>query len=165
MWNIAILTMMMAAAGGYTVLAERQVETLEQHLTEASAESMANYRTAVVAYFRKYDQQRSTSISLATLRNSGALRPWPQLEAPPSPPWANYRDADGTIYIYAQQLPRREITSEIVHLSRNSVLAGHYRSGSPNLQSPIYGDTKISLSALAGKGVPDGAPVWLAVSP
>ncbi|MBB3122335.1 type IV pilus biogenesis protein PilM [Pseudoduganella violacea] len=163
MWNIAILTIMMAAAGGYTVLANRQAEVMEQHLTEASAESMANYRTAVVAYFRKYNEL-STSVSLSTLRDRHMLRDWAVLDAPPSPPWANYRDTNGTIYIYAQKLPRREITSEIVHLSRNSILAGSYRIGSSNLQSPIYGDTGISLSALIGKGVPDGAPVWLAVS-
>ncbi|WP_028101382.1 hypothetical protein [Pseudoduganella violaceinigra] len=164
MWNVVILTLVMSLAGAYAALAERNAASGQQLLDGASAESMANYRSAVVAYFRANDL-RATSVSLPTLRSSGALRDWPLLEGPQATPWGNYRDAGGTIYVYATQLPRHDLTRQIVQLARNSVLAGSYRRGAPNLQSPVYGDTGIPLAALASLALPDGVPVWLAVAP
>ncbi|HEY0586875.1 MAG TPA: hypothetical protein VGD52_12135 [Pseudoduganella sp.] len=164
MWNVVILALVMSMAGAYAALAERNAAAGQQHLAEASAEGMANYRSAVVAYFQAHDL-RATSVNLEALKASGVLRDWPLLEAPPATPWGNYRDAAGTIYIYARQLPRREVTREIVRLARNSVLAGSYRRGMANLQSPVYGDTGIPLAALASLALPDGVPVWLAVAP
>ena len=163
MWNVVILAMVMSMAGAYAALAERNAAAGQQQLAEASAEGMANYRSAVVAYFQAHDL-RATSVDLASLKASGVLRDWPLLEAPATP-WGNYRDAGGTIYIYARQLPRREVTREVVRLARNSLLAGSYRRGMANLQSPVYGDTGIPLSALASLALPDGVPVWLAVAP
>jgi hypothetical protein len=164
MWNVVILALVMSLAGAYAALAGRNAEAGQQLLVEASAEGMANYRSAVVAYFHVNDL-RATSVSLATLKASGTLRDWPLLEAPPATPWGNYRDAAGTIYIYARQLPRHDLTRQVVRLARNSLLAGSYQRGAANLQSPVYGDTGIPLAALAGLALPDGVPVWLAVAP
>lgn len=164
MWNVVILVLVMSLAGGYAALAERNAGAGQQQLVEASAEGMANYRSAVVAYFRANDL-RSTSVSLAALKASGALRDWPRLDSPQAAPWGNYRDAAGTIYVYARELPRNDLTRQIVRLARNSVLAGSYRRGAANLQSPVYGDTHIPLTALASLALPDGVPVWLAVAP
>ncbi len=97
-----------------------------------------------------------------TLRASGALPAWsPLAGASATTIWANYRNAAGTVYIYAAQPPERNIVADIVRLSHNSVLAGVYRSGDTNLYSPIFGDTQIKLPTPAEVAIPHGSPVWI----
>lgn len=164
MWNIALLTVMLALAGAYAHQARRAEAAVQQGAgisATAAAEEMAVYRGAVVRYFSAHDSERDTGVALATLRAEGMLRPWAQ----PAPErWSNYRAPDGTIYIYAPVAPRANLGAALAALSHGSLLAGIHRGGT-TLYSPVHGDTGIPLAPLlARRDVPAGAPVWLAAA-
>jgi hypothetical protein len=76
--------------------------------------------------------------------------------------WANYRDSDGMIYVYASPLPQTNVFTEVMKLTQNSVLVGVFRTGDTTLFSPVHGDTKRKLPP-ASVAIPDGSPVWIAV--
>lgn len=163
MWNIAVLVVLMAAAGIYGT---RNLETLnvtQGHVAGAVAADMALYRDAVVRYFSATNQLNA-SVSFAALKTTGMLPSWTTLYQNSSAPiWNNYRDASGIIYVYAASLPADNILTELARLSHNSMLVGTYRTGAATLQSPVFGDTLIPVTALAGRSLPDGAPVWIAM--
>jgi hypothetical protein len=163
MWNILMFAVMMALTGFYATSGERTIATARQANAMSMASSMQLYRAAVSAYFTKHDK-KNTSVNFATLKASNLLPSWSTLySSGDTPLWDNYRAADGTIYIYAATLPPVNIVSEMVQLSKNSILAGVYQRGSPNLYSPIVGDTGIPLTDLVVKSPPNGAPVWIAM--
>ncbi|SFL98393.1 type IV pilus biogenesis protein PilM [Rugamonas rubra] len=161
MWNLAVLTALVSLAGYYAVADKAGLEAQSQARADSLAEGMALYRDAVARYFAGHPGGQR-SVDLATLRASGALPAWSPLNgAAAATPWANYRAAAGTIYIYAAQAPAENIVADVVRLSRNSVLAGVYRSGDSTLYSPIFGDTRIPLPTPADAAIPDGSPVWI----
>jgi len=163
MWNLVVLLVVMALAG---VLANRSAQNLDAvqgDLAASMAAEMGIYRTAVIRYFVDHDLS-NTGVSTAALKSGGYLPPWSRMAQQSAPLiWSNYRDAGGVIYVYATSLPPQNLGAELARLAHNSVLVGAYSSSSGFLQSPIEGTTKISLSALAGKSIPDGAPVWIAI--
>lgn len=166
MWNILVVTIVMALAGYYAAAGPYANDAAGAGSAANAtnfAEGMALYREAVVTYFSAHDLT-NTSVSYPTLTGAGVVPAWSELATRTEPPiWANYRDGSGTIYIYPTVLPPVNIVPEILRLSQNSVLAGVYRAGHSTLQSPLFGDTGIPL-ALGGVPVPDGAPVWLAAA-
>lgn len=163
MWNFAVLAVLMSVAGVYAVKNAQSLDGAQDGLATATAAEMGIYRGAVIAYFSDHDQL-ATSVDDDTLKSGGYLPGWSSMSQPRTQlAWRNYRDAGGVIYVYTNTLPTRNLSAELVQLARNSMLFGVYRSGSPNLQSPVYGDTGIPLAALAGMSVPDGAPVWIAM--
>lgn len=162
MWSIAVMAVMISLVGVYTTMNAERSMAADASVAMNMAGSMLLYRAAVVHYFTEHDVL-DTSVSLATLKSANALPAWSTLYQQDSAPlWSNYRDADGTIYIYAISLPAVDITAEITRLSQNTVLTGVYLTGMTTLQSPVFGDTHIPLTALNGKSIPDGAPVWIA---
>ena len=164
MWNLALLAVLVSLAGYYAGADKAGAEARRHARADSLAEDMALYRDAVARYFAGHaGGQRS--VDLATLRASGALPAWSPLNgAAAATPWANYRNAAGTIYIYAARAPADNIVADIVRLSRNSVLAGVYRGGDSTLYSPIFGDTRIALPTPAEAAIPDGSPVWIAAA-
>jgi len=164
MWNVAILVIMMAVAGGYMTHSLQVSDQLQSQVAMSLASEMAIYRDAVISYFTE-NNLLSTSVSFAALTSSGALPAWTTMAQSGSAPiWNNYRDADGVIYIYASTLPAQNIAGQLVVFSHESILVGVYRTTLSTLQSPLFGDTNIPLTALSGKSVPDGAPVWIAMT-
>jgi hypothetical protein len=161
MWTLLVLTVVAALTTFYAALNERTFSEADNRNSMELAESMALYREAVILYYTA-NNLTNTSVSLATLITANMVPTWSTLYTSSTAPiWANYRDAGGIIYVYATSLPPVDILSEIAQLSQNSYLAGAYRQTGTLLYSPVYGDTGISLAALASKSVPDNAPVWV----
>ena len=162
MWGVLVAAIMLMLTSHYMVADQKWLQTLEDMNARIVAEDMALYREAVIGYFTAHDL-RNTNVDMSTL--SSTFPSWSPLKNGISmASWSNYRDANGMIYIYASSLPKVNITSEIVQLSRNSVLAGAFHTGDASLYSPVFGDTGIPLTSLAVAGVivPDGSPLWLA---
>ncbi|MBJ7311949.1 type IV pilus biogenesis protein PilM [Rugamonas sp. CCM 8940] len=156
--------MLISLAGYYASADKAGIEVQRQARADRQADEMALYRDAVARYFAGHGGG-PRSVNLATLRAGGVLQAWSPLAAAAATTiWANYRNAAGTIYIYAAQPPDTNIVADIVRLSRNSVLAGVYRSGDSNLYSPIFGDTQIKLPTPAELAIPDGSPVWIVLA-
>ena len=161
MWNAVMLAVLIAVAGVYTTRNLQAVDQAGASLAAGTAAEMGIYRNAVIAYFGEHDLL-ATSVATATLKSGRYLPQWSRMFQQTAPlAWNNYRDADGMIYVWAVSLPSRNLAAELAQLARNSVLLGVYGS-TGTLYSPVAGDTGISLSALAGRAVPAGAPVWLA---
>jgi hypothetical protein len=163
MWSIAISAVIVSLICTFAHFSE-PTEVARRHGSVAAlAESMAIYRAAVARHFDAHDEQRDTGVDLATLRTEGALRDWSTL---PAGRWDNYRAADGTIYIYGAEAASADVGAALARLSRNSLMAGTYRSATATLHSPAHGNTGIALAPLlAHRALRDGAPVWLAAAP
>jgi len=163
MWNMLVLTAMISLVGVYTIRNFETFAATDAGVAMSIADSMALYREAVADYFTQNDVL-DTSVSFSALKSSHMLPAWSVLyQQSAAPIWNNYRDATGVIYIYASSLPPVNIAAAIAMKSQNSVLNGVYQSGVATLQSPVFGDTRIPVTALNGKSVPDGAPVWIAM--
>jgi hypothetical protein len=158
MWSIVVLAITAALTGFYLLPVERGILATEDLKARELAGNMAVYRDAVATYFTD-NNLTDTSVSIATLNSTGALRPYYTQSA--SSIWANYRDAAGTIYIYPATLPSTNFASEIQRLSQNALSFGIYRSSDNSLYSPVDGVWVTQDASLAGKSIPDGAPVWL----
>jgi hypothetical protein len=162
MWNFVIISILAALTGFFAITNEESVEKGEGMIAVSMAESMNVYRQGVVSYFRTHTDV-NVSIPNDVLVSSGAMPAW--ASPPPDsgmPVWSNYRDASGAIYVFSKVLPTVSFAAEIVALAKNSVLAGIYpKNGGTTLFSPLFGDTSIPLTALAGQGVPLGSPVWI----
>jgi hypothetical protein len=162
MWNVLVLVVLLSVGGYYATQSQERVIALDNAQAAQLADSMALYRQAVVAYFDAHPAQNG-SVSMATLQSSNALPAWSTLSSQPAASmWANFRDTDGMIYIYAAKLPPHSIANDIVRLSQNSVLTGVFRTGDTTLHSPVFGDTGIKLPAPASVSIPNGSPVWIA---
>jgi hypothetical protein len=153
MWMIWILMIMTSIAGYYSLSDQISSPPPESMKSADLAGSMAIYRAAVLRY--------ATANPSFTGTVADSNLSFPTWYRPLSPPlWTNYIAADGTIVIYASSLPPMTITSEIVSLSRNSVLAGQANAATHTLDSPVFGNNQIPLPA--GLSIPNGSPVWLA---
>jgi hypothetical protein len=164
MWNIFIITVMLATAGVYSSSAEQSYEIAKQATGRATAENMALYRAAVVQYFNAHDI-KNHSAPPGQLKNM--LPTWFTLYAgTTSTTWANYRDANGVIYIFPaaseSASPSTSIVNEVLEVSQNSSLVGVFRASDATLYYPMDGKS-IGASSLLNQGVPDGAPVWVAM--
>jgi hypothetical protein len=163
MWNFVIMSILVALTGFFSITNEESVEKSQGMIAVSMAESMNVYRQGVVSYFRTHVADVNVSIPNDVLISSGAMPAW--ASPPPDsgmPVWGNYRDATGAIYVFSKVLPKVKFAAEIVALAKNSVLAGIYPlNGATTLFSPLFGDTSIPLTALAGQGVPLGSPVWI----
>lgn len=161
MWNLFIITVVASLAGVYVNSGERIILAAERNEARETAESMALYREAVIQYYTANNLTKH-SVSLDALKTANLVPTWSTLYTRSAESiWDNYRAADGTIYIYASRLPRTNIQAELVELSRNSYLAGVYKQNGKRLYSPVFGNTGISLAALASERLPDNAPVWI----
>lgn len=164
MWNAVVLAVLIAVAGVYATKNLQGQDLSRGNLTDSVAAEMGIYRNAVVNYFSSNDVY-GVSVSTATLKSGGFLPAWSKLFQQTTPlAWGNYRSASGTIYIFALSLPTQNIASEVMQLSQNSILVGIYRSSASTLQSPVYGDTGIPVSDISGMSIPDGSPVWIAMT-
>jgi len=163
MWSIAISIVLVTLTGALVHFSEPGELAQRQVSGALQAESMAQYRGAVVRYFGVHREQRDTSVDLLTLRTEGALRDWSTL---PSGRWDNYRTANGTIYVYGTEAPSADLAAALAKQSHHSLMAGTYHRASASLHSPSHGDTGIPLAPLlARRTLHDGVPVWLAGAP
>jgi hypothetical protein len=164
MWSLAVAVVLVSVAAIYSTMGAQTLSVDQSNVAMEVAAGMGLYRQAVINYFTQNDV-RGTGVSLATLKSSQMLPTWSILyQQANAPIWDNYRDANGTIYVYATSLPSTNIIGEITTLSNNSILVGTYRNSAATLQSAIFGDTNIPVTALAGKSIPDGAPLWIAMT-
>lgn len=164
MWNFAALAVLFALTGLYASYARDGMAQAEQARAENIVGEMAVYRTAVVDYFTLQPAAVQVSINLNQLAAQNVVPTWSTLfTQPASSIWANYRTADGTIYIYAATPPRVNVVAEMLAYSQNSVLAGVFRAGDLTLYSPVFGDTNIPLPPAAEVSIPVGSPVWIAM--
>jgi hypothetical protein len=161
MWSIVVLAIMAALTGFYLLPVERGILATEDLKARELAGNMGVYRDAVATYF-KDNNLTNTSVSITTLVSTGALRPYYTQSESALSIWANYRDAAGTIYIYPATLPSTNFASEIQRLSQNALSFGIYRSSDNSLYSPVDGVRVTQDASLAGKLIPNGAPIWLA---
>ncbi len=161
MWNLLVIAVLASMAGVYANFTDHALGGIERSDARETAESMGLYREAVIQYFTANDV-KNFSVDMDALKTSNLVPTWSTLSSRSDESiWANYRAADGTIYIYATELPPMNIYSDLADLSRNSYLVGMYKKSGKVLFSPVFGDTGISLAALASKHVPDKAPVWI----
>ncbi|MBP0597292.1 type IV pilus biogenesis protein PilM [Herbaspirillum sp. LeCh32-8] len=164
MWNVVVLAVMIAAAGVYTTRNFQTLGQAHEQLASADAAEMGVYRNAVIDYFSDHNVLNA-SVSTATLKSGGYLPAWSRLYQQSAPlTWANFRDAGGVIYVYGTSLPPQNLAAELARLANNSVLLGIYDSTHTTLQSPVYGETDIPVSAISSMSIPNGAPVWLAMT-
>ncbi|WP_253546783.1 type IV pilus biogenesis protein PilM [Herbaspirillum rubrisubalbicans] len=164
MWGLIVALVMIAAGGFYSSTSSQALAVVQSNSGREVAAEMALYRQAVIDYFSAHDL-RGTSVSIEALKSAKALPSWSVLyQQSDRLIWDNYRDQDGIIYIYATALPSTNITADLNQLSGNSLLVGVYRHGKSTLQSGIFGDTGIPVAALAGRGIADGAPLWIAMT-
>lgn len=162
MWNLFIITVVASLAGVYVNSGDRTISMAARNEAREAAESMALYREAVIRYYTANAGLTKHSVSLEALKTANMVPAWSTLYTRSAESiWDNYRAADGTIYVYASSLPRTNIQAELVALSRNSYLAGVYKQSGKRLYSPVFGDTGISLAALASERLPDNTPVWI----
>jgi hypothetical protein len=161
MWNLVVITVLAAMASVYASLGERTAAVIEPAMSRDTAENMALYREAVIQYYTANDV-KNYSVDLETMKAANVVPTWSTLYTNSATAiWANFRAADGTIYVYAASLPSMNIQADLARVSRNSYLVGMYKRQGQTLYSPVYGDTGISLAALASKHIPDNAPVWI----
>lgn len=164
MWNVAVLVVLISLAGVYATRNLQSLDAAQDSLAASDAAEMGIYRQAVIDYFSVNDL-RGTSVAAATLKSGGHLPAWSRLyQQAGALAWSNYRDANGVIYVYALAVPDRNLAGELAQLARHSVLLGIYERASPTLQSPVHGNTGIPISVLSGRSIPDGAPVWIAMT-
>ncbi|MBP1313326.1 type IV pilus biogenesis protein PilM [Herbaspirillum huttiense F1] len=164
MWGLIVALAMIAAGGFYCSTSSQQLAVVQSNRVRETAAEMALYRQAVIDYFSANDL-RGTSVSIETLKSAHALPSWSLLyQQSDRLIWSNYRDQDGIIYVYGTSLPPFNILADLTQLSGNSLLVGVYRSGKSTLQSGLFGDTGIPVTALAGRAVPDGSPLWIAMT-
>ncbi|PFH10287.1 PilM protein [Collimonas sp. PA-H2] len=154
MWMTWILVAMMSLTGYFFL--EDQLKSPQPPIQKTLdlAASMATYRQTVIAYLSRNPAFAGDAVPEAAL--SSYLPSW----YVSYPSWKNYLSADGTIVIYAPNLPPLDIVPDIARLSQNSLLAGVADLKSGTLHTPAAGDTGIPLPA--GVALPDGGPVWLA---
>lgn len=164
MWNLLVLVVMTTLASLYMGADQKNAVAAEQVKAENLAGSMAVYREAVINYFSQHPALVGTSVDLATLKINNALPAWSILYTQPATStWANYRDNDGMIYVYASAPAPYGVVADVLTLSQNSVLAGVYRSGDVTLYSPVFGDTGVKLPPSSAVAIPNGSPVWIAM--
>lgn len=178
MWNVFILSAMLALAGYYTLSDLRILPDHERVAAENLAASMGTYRQAVINF-----STANPGVTGQTVNPSAYFPTGYTAEA--ASQWSNYIEPDGTIYVFRNpdiELPVN-ITDEIVRLSQNSVLAGE--SGADNLlhapadvatpagwvnngyDIPRATDYQVTsriplTPSSATRIVPAGSPVWLA---
>lgn len=164
MWSAVIVFVMAALSGFYMMPAERSRIAVENLAAREQAESMGIYREAVVAYFAAHDVT-GTSVSFSALKSAHVLPEWSPLSASSANvPWSNYRDSAGVIYIFAATPGTRNIVSEVMTLSHNSLNVGIYRAADRSLYAPADG-TRVDLASLGAGVIPDAALVWMAARP
>ena len=107
MWNLVILTVMTSFAGFYSLQHEKYLPDEKVVIARNLAESMANYKEAVVSYSSAHEDVSGQ------IANSEISNHYPTgYSNDKAKTWTNYIDEDGTIYVYpAEQLPTK-ITNE-----------------------------------------------------
>jgi hypothetical protein len=183
MWNVVILSAMVAVAGYYTLSDQRILPNPEYVVARNLAASMGIYRQAVI----NYSSAPANRAVTGPVDPSGFFPTGYTAEVPSL--WSNYIDPNGTIYVFRnpnKALPVN-ITAEIVSLSQNSVLAGEAGATDNKLHAPAdvatpvgwvndvnntqdiplatdyHGAPPIPLTpSSATPIVPPGSPVWLA---
>lgn len=145
MWMLWLLFALGALAGHVALSGQTgQVRAAPARAGDL-AQSMAVYRTAVMAYVAAHAGFRG-----AVADGDLLLPPWYVRL-----PWWRNHVADGMVTVYAVPSPTGFV-AELQRLAGGSMLAGEARGG--RLHAPAFGDTGIVLPA----EVPDLAPVWLA---
>lgn len=161
MWNLLVISVLASMAGIYGNLNEQVLYDVQRNDAREIAENMGLYREAVIKYYTAHDT-KNYSVSINVLKSENMLPQWSTLYTrSEESTWGNYRAADGTIYVYATELPPANILAELARFSQNSYLIGAYRKTDRTLHSPVFGKTGISLAVLANKSLPDNAPVWI----
>lgn len=179
MWNIMMLSAMLAFAGYYTLADLRILPEPQSVAAKNLAASMGTYRQAVINYASANPAVTGQSVDPSAYFPIGYT-------SEDASRWSNYVEPDGTIYVFRdpnQALPLN-ITAEIVSLSQNSVLAGEAGAADNLLHAPAdvatpagwtnngqdiplapdyHGAPRIALTpSTATLIVPPGSPVWLA---
>jgi hypothetical protein len=159
MLNILILAVMLALAAFWSP-AKPELDTLIAKTGKRdTAGDMSVYRSAVTSYFTQHPGETG-QVSPEALAAAGVLPSWSRLAREGSATWANYRDGDGTIFIYLRQAPRGSIVAELDALSTHSSMLGVHQAGEQYFRSARGGLSTLALPAAAA--IPDGSPVWIA---
>lgn len=163
MWNLLVVVVIASLTGLYASFDKEFLLASENTEAVNLAKDMAIYREAVITYFDR-NPTVYQSVDLDTLKAADVLPSWSTLYLRPRTSiWANYRDTDGTIYIYASALPATNVFPELTKLTQSSVMVGVFRAGDTTLFSPVLGDTKRKLPPEASVDIPEGSPVWIAI--
>jgi hypothetical protein len=151
MWAQAMLVSAVAAMGWWMLDAqndpqgsERGVETAR---ARATAESMATYRSAAVAFAHSHPAFEG-ELPADELPLPGWWRDAGEVHA-----WVEGR----VVVVYLAGPGPKGLLSQMRQLSGGSILVGMSHRLTGTLQSPDEGDTGIPVPL----SIPDGAPVWL----
>jgi hypothetical protein len=184
MWNILILTAMLAVAGYFSMVDQKYVVNSEASTSVGLANGMAFYRQAVINYYTNNPGASvNTSVGELTLQSSNYF-PYGANAPLLTSQWNNYIDTNHIIYIYEAAPMTVNIVSNIVTLSQNSVLAGQAVMNGTTLE--LYAPADIATAPPStfglssgipeamdygghspiplpvGAAIPVGSPVWLA---
>lgn len=163
MWHVLMILAVASLSGLYATIDKKSLLANENVDAVNMARDMAHYREAVIAYFAQ-NPTAYQSVDFATLQEANVLPAWSPLYAKPTvTTWANYRDTDGMIYVYASTPPASNLLPELMKLTQNSVMVGVYRTGDTTLYSPVLGDTRRKLPSSGSVVIPEGSPVWISI--
>ena len=155
--HAALLALLLTVAGQIDAWHDAVAPVAPQALARDLAASMAQYRSAVMAYHSLHPGAGAASVDLTTLRADGLLASWSSATG-----WSNYRGADGTVFIYGDGADRAAVIADLMHLSQRSALVGHADLVNARFVSELRGATAIALPAPVLAALGQGGVLWLA---
>lgn len=163
MYVVWVLVAMLALSGAYAVFDSELLQASPNLQSVSLAQSMSEYRQALVAYSLSYPNAQG-SVS------SAALKPFLSPYAV-NPLWQTYiirnngsqgtpnnANHGSTVVVYTTSSAAAVAISGIEQLSQGSALAGVASQG--YVVSP--GNPAVPLPAALATSIPSGTPVWIA---
>ncbi len=162
MFNVLIVAVMAALVAFYSARAPELDRLISHTQSRNLAGDMAVYRQAVVAYF-SIPGKTGSSVAPEVLRDSNLLPSWSPLaqSGDGGGIWANHREADGTIFVYAAGATPPEMMADLLALSKNSMQVGQYHDDCACFLPFLPGAVNIGLPLNI---IPNGSPIWIAHS-
>ena len=149
MWVFAVIAVMVAALLPSMPRQGDGERGVESGQDSAMAERMAVYRTAVAAWARTHPGFEGP-VDASSVETPAWWRGHPSLHA----------TVDGRfVAVYLTGPEAVGVLDEMLRLSGGSIMVGYASRATGTLHSPTIGDTGIQVP----DGVPDKAPVWLAL--
>jgi len=150
MWVVWMMVAMLSLTGFVAVSTEVREPPVSTSEAADLAWNLAVYRNAVLAYASQNPAFTGTAPDSAL-----PFPPWYK----PAAPWGN-KVLPGMVAVYGSRSMTVELATEMVTLAKGSYFVGIADAKTGRLLSPLLGDTGLTLPP----GIPDGVPVWLALS-
>lgn len=149
MWAFAVLALVAAALLPHLWPHTDDERALEAAKGRAIAQSMAVYRASIVEWARS-----NPGFDGPVDRNLIAMPAWSR-----GRPEVHAIVHGRIVAVYLTGHGTQGLTPDVVNVAEGSIWAGFANQQTGTLHSPSFGDTGIEVPS----GVPDKAPVWLAL--